>query len=105
MIVYLRVNRGIKLLNVKHHGWISSVNIKRLDQRDPQWCILGQVFKEKARTYWQSRSGYDYALHQFNLLGNNLYYGFVTPVNDQYMFYTRTLEEEWIRRINKERNR
>lgn len=39
-----RVNRGIKLLNLRQVGWAKRIDLNTLDINYPTKCVLGQLF-------------------------------------------------------------
>lgn len=41
-----RVDRGIKWLNKNKPGWLTKINLKKLDLGDINVCVVGQTFKE-----------------------------------------------------------
>jgi hypothetical protein len=59
-----RVIIGIDWLNqVAPPEWWNRVEAELLNMREPDDCVLGQVFQEHADLYGYS-SGYSYALHE-----------------------------------------
>lgn len=42
-----RVARGAMMLDWVMPGWVERINTERLDMKDGNWCILGQLYRDR----------------------------------------------------------
>jgi hypothetical protein len=77
-----RVKRGLKWLEETHGtGWEDKIDLKTLNLRCGETCVLGQVYGEAGANY--GRSGYGYALDHFFYCQEMEDYGFDISMEEQ----------------------
>lgn len=65
-IVLERVKKGIALLQKEHgDGWVDKIDMRKLNLRNGESCVLGQVYEKEAALSWDN--GYDHAIVHLGL--------------------------------------